>query len=126
MTRLFAATIALALFATGSAAPAQLSGLGGAGGLLGGVLPNVASASAGNAAGVLGYCLKNKLLGGTDARSVLGKLTGQEGVTSSKGYTDGQKGLLQMDGSSLSLGGIKQKVKSKVCGLVLDHAQSLL
>ena len=44
-------------------------------GLLGAILPNVASVGAGNAAGVIGYCLKNKFLGGTNAKSVLGKLT---------------------------------------------------
>jgi hypothetical protein len=119
------ATIAL-LLTTASAAPAQLSGLGQSG-LLGAILPNVASVGAGNAAGVIGYCLKNKFLGGTNAKSVLGKLAGQSGVKSSDGYANGQNGLLQMDGgSSLSLGNLKAKAKSKVCDVVLQHAQSFL
>ncbi|MGV3768704.1 MAG: DUF2501 domain-containing protein [Sphingobium phenoxybenzoativorans] len=119
------ATIAL-LLTTASAAPAQLSGLGQSG-LLGAILPNVASVGASNAAGVIGYCLKNKFLGGTNAKSVLGKLAGQSGVKSSDGYANGQNGLLQMDGgSSLSLGSLKAKAKSKVCDVVLQHAQSFL
>ena len=130
MTRKAAFLVALALTGA-SAAPAQLPDLGGgAGGLLGGVLPNVGSIGAGNAAGVLGYCVKNKFLGGGSAgaaSSVLGQLTGQKGVKSSKGYAAGQGGLLQMDGgSNLSLGSVKGKLKSKVCDMVLKHAQSLI
>lgn len=107
---------------------AQLPNLsGGLSGALGSALPNVASVGAGNAAGVLGYCLKNKFLGGgNNAASVLGRLTGKSDVTSSPGYTSGQKGLLQMDGSSLSLDSLKGKAKTKVCDLVLNHAQSFL
>jgi hypothetical protein len=41
------------------------------GGLAGGLLPNVASSSIGNLTGVLGYCIKNKFLGGNAATSVL-------------------------------------------------------
>lgn len=52
-------------------APAQTSpapaGTGGLAGALGGVLPRVGSIGAGNAAGLLGYCLKNNLLGATGA-----------------------------------------------------------
>ncbi|HEX7781434.1 MAG TPA: DUF2501 domain-containing protein [Sphingobium sp.] len=119
------AALALMLAAPG-AAPAQLPGLGGQGGLLGAMLPNVTSVGAGNAAGVLGYCLKNKFLGGGNATSVLGKLTGQSGIKTSDGYANGRNGLLQMDGSTLPLGSLKSKLKSKVCDVVLQHAQSLL
>ena len=100
---------------------------GGASGVLGGVLPNVASTSAGNAAGVLSYCVKNKILGGAGATSALSGLLGQQGVKSSKDYEAGQKGeLITGDGNALSLEGMKGKVKSKVCDLVLKHAGSLL
>ncbi|CAN5252196.1 hypothetical protein BH10PSE12_BH10PSE12_04940 [soil metagenome] len=131
-----AALFAICSLAMASAAPAQMPSLGslgggsGAGGLLGGVLPNVGSIGAGNAAGVLGYCVKNKFLGAGSAgaaSSVLGRLTGQKGVKSSKGYAAGQGGLLQMEGgSALSLASVKGKVKSKVCDMVLKHAQSLI
>jgi len=109
-------------------ASAQLSGLGSLGGGLsglgGGLLPNVSSVGAGNAAGLLGYCVKRKLLGGTDATSLLGKLTGQQGVAGSKGYAAGQDGQLVTKNGSFSLDGVKDKVKGKVCTMVLDHAQS--
>ncbi|CAN5388774.1 hypothetical protein BH10PSE13_BH10PSE13_06040 [soil metagenome] len=103
-----------------SSAPAQL------GGLLGGVLPNVASVGAGNAAGVLGYCLKNKLLGAGGAASVLGKLTGKPGTTTAPGYAEGQKGLLQSGGMNVSLDSLKGQAKTKMCDMVLKHAQTLL
>lgn len=126
--------VALSLLISGSAAPAQLqlpnlSGGGGGGGigsLLGGLLPNVASVGAGNAAGVLGYCMKNKFLGGRGAASVLGQLTGVAGGKTAPGYAEGQKGVLQMDGNSLSLGGLKSQATTKICDLVLKRAQTLL
>lgn len=105
-----------------------LSGLaGGASGLMGGVLPNVSSTSAGNAAGVLSYCVKNKILSGMGATSALSGLLGQKDVKSSKEYAAGQNGaLITGDGNAFSLEGVKGKVKSKVCDLVLQHAHSLL
>ncbi|MET0365905.1 MAG: DUF2501 domain-containing protein [Sphingobium sp.] len=107
----------------------QASGQGSEGalsGLLGAVLPDVASVGANNAAGVLGYCLKNRFLGANGASSVLGRLTGRPGTKTSPGYVAGQKGLLQMNGSSLPLDNLKSQVTTKVCDLVLKRAQSLL
>jgi hypothetical protein len=128
MNRISYRTAIAALVLVGAApAPAQLSDLaGGAGGLLGGVLPNIGSATAGNAAGVLSYCMKNKLLRATNANSVLGQLTGKPGVKESKGFSLGRTGTLQMEDSTLPLAGLKSKVKAKVCDLVLNHATSLL
>ncbi len=113
---------ALAL-AGATVAPAQFSGLGSA---LGGILPNVASTGAGNAAGVLSYCVKNKLVNATSASAILGKLTGKPGVKQSSGFSLGQAGTLKTDKSSLSLNGLKGKVKTKVCDMVLSHAGSLI
>ncbi|RXD05188.1 DUF2501 domain-containing protein [Sphingomonas sp. UV9] len=67
----------------------DLGGLGGGlGGLLGGAMPSVGSIGAGNAAGLLGYCLKNNLLGqgglqggGQGLGGMLGGLTGQSAAT---------------------------------------------
>jgi hypothetical protein len=128
MNRISYRTAIAALALVGAApAPAQLSDLaGGAGGLLGGVLPNIGSTTAGNAAGVLSYCMKNKLLRATNANSVLGQLTGKPGVKESKGFSLGRTGTLQMEDSTLPLAGLKSKVKAKVCDLVLNHATSLL
>ena len=121
-----AALIALAPVA----APAQgLSGLGGGtGGLLGGLLPNVASTGGGNAAGVLGYCVKNQLLGsGTGATSALDALKSRAGLTATPGYAQGREGTLVTGrGQAFSLDGVKGKVKAKVCDMVLQHAKSLL
>lgn len=56
-----------------TAAPAQTGpGADGLAGVLGGVLPQVGAVGAGNAAGLLGYCLKNNLLGGAGATSAAG------------------------------------------------------
>ncbi|MGC4250123.1 MAG: hypothetical protein QM605_01315, partial [Sphingobium sp.] len=62
---------AIALSLSAAVTPLPVSATGGLGGLLGGILPDVASVGAGNAAGVLSYCVKNKVLGGANAKSVL-------------------------------------------------------
>ena len=136
------------------AAPAARSGglgdLGGLGGLLGSALPNVGSVGAGNAAGLLGYCLKNNLLGqgggalgaltgnlGTTsqqpaastngAQSILQRLTGRQGVTTSPGYAAGQAGQVQTpNGQSLSLGNLGGQIKTRMCSVVLNRAKAFL
>lgn len=109
-----------------TAAPASAQ-LGGGSGLLGGLLPNVGGSTAGNAAGVLSYCVRNKLLGGDGVKSALSSLMGRDDVTSSEGFTAGQSGqLMTGQGNGLSLDSVKGKLKSKVCGMVLQHARSFL
>ncbi len=117
------------------AEPAAGRGVGGllgqAGGLLGGGVPAVGSIGAGNAAGLLGYCVKNKLLGATGGASgasgVLGRLTGQKDVKTSPGYIAGQAGQVQApDGQTLSLGSLRGQVKNQLCNLVLSRARSFL
>ena len=113
-------------------APQQQNGvlgsLGGLGGLLGGgALPNVGSTGMSNAAGLLSYCVKNRLLGGAGTNSVLSRLTGQQDVTNAPGYAAGQSGTLQAgENGALSLNTLKGQVKGKVCRLILDHARSFL
>lgn len=125
------AIIALSLSTAGlaqTAAPAP-STAGGLAGLLGGAILNVASASAGNAAGVLGYCVKNNLLSGANASSVLGTLAGRSDVTASPGYRAGQSGLLQTGqagAAPLSLATMRGQLKTQVCNLVLRRATSFL
>jgi hypothetical protein len=108
-------------------AAAQMPSLpSGAGGMLGGT-PDLSSMSAGNAAGVLEYCMKNKLLGGTDATSVLGGLTEKPEVKESDDYKLGEAGSLQTSGKSpLSLDSVPPKMKTKACDMVLKHAKSLI
>ena len=114
---------------------------GGLAGLLGGGIPNVAGIGAGNAAGLLGYCIQNNLLGGLTgqaaggattaadggASSILQRLTGRQGVTTSPGYQAGQSGqVVAPGGQTLSLDGLRGQVKNRVCGLVLNRARSFL
>ena len=123
------AILAVALLTGATASTAQLGGGGlggGLGGLLGGAMPNIASVGAGNAAGVLSYCVKNKLVNATSASSILGKLTGKPGVTESSGFKLGQQGTIKTDNSALSLSALKSKAKTKACDLVLNHAGSLI
>lgn len=118
--------VAIAMVGAFGAANAQMPKLpGGAAGVVG--LPDVSSVGGANAAGVLGYCVKNKLLGGADASSVLGGLTAKPDVKSSPDFTAGQAGnLLTGDGSTFSLNSVPKQMKSKVCDMVLKQGKSLL
>jgi len=98
-------------------------------------MSSLASGSAGNAAGVIEYCIKNNYLSGDAASSMkdklIGKIGGEDKAKEDPGYLDGAKGMLTGgDGKSMNLaddpGGLKKKVTEKACGAVLDHAQSLL
>jgi hypothetical protein len=110
----------------GGGASAQLPSLSGGSSLLKGGVPGVGSASMGNAAGVLSYCIKNKILGGGDASSVLGKLSGDKSVAASPDYSQGAAGLLQTGKTStFSLDSISGSVKSKMCDMVLQRGKSL-
>jgi hypothetical protein len=125
----------------------DLGALKGAAGGMGGMdVSSLASGSAGNAAGIIEYCMKNNFLGG-DASGVkdqlIGKLGGEDKAKEDPGYLDGAKGMLSgSDGKSTdlsslggaasggaasnALGGMKDKVTKQACGAVLDHAKSLL
>lgn len=121
----------------GSSASAGSAGggsmLGGLGSSLGGQsLPSLSSVGTGNITGVLGYCAKNKYLGG-DASSVQNKLLGQLGgaksAQSNAGYQQGLKGILGGDsGQKVDLGGggLQQQITDKICDQVLQYGKSLL
>ncbi len=101
------------------------------GGLLGGGLPQVGTIGAGNAAGLLGYCVRNKLLGATGgqtgAAGVLGRLTGQKDVTTLPGYQAGQTGQVQAaNGQTLSIDPLRGQIKTQLCNLILNRARSFL
>ena len=135
MRRIVFSSVLLLTAATAVAAQAQLPSMGSMGGLagksgagaglMGGLAPDVSSVGAGNAAGVIGYCVKNKYLGeGSMAGGVMGKLKGQ-GAASDPGYAAGQSGQLQMGGSTLSMDSLKGQMKTKVCDMVLSHAKAM-
>ncbi|HEY7872667.1 MAG TPA: DUF2501 domain-containing protein [Rudaea sp.] len=140
--------LASSLACGGFCATAFAGGLGDmAGGALGGGdMSSLASGSAGNAAGVIEYCVKNNYLGGDAASSMKDKLMGKAGLGSDnkdEGYASGAGGLVKTsDGKSVDLsklgggaggmagmggmGDMKSKLTKKACGAVLDHAKSLL
>jgi hypothetical protein len=90
-------------------------------------LPNISSIGMGNATGALGYCVKNKVLGGGEASSVLNTLSGKPEVRSAPGYADGQAGKLNLgDGSTFSLNGAQSQLKSQACNMVLKQAKNFL
>ena len=103
-----------------------LPSIPGASSLMKGV-PNVSSISPGNAAGVLGYCVKNKVLGGTSATNTLGTLMKKPGITSASGYSAGQAGnILTGNGQKFSLNQVPGQVKSQACNAVLKQAPKFL
>lgn len=120
----------VAAFGLCASAGAQLGDLKGLAG--GADLSSLASGSAGNAAGVVEYCVKNNYLDGGAAGikdKLMGKVTG--GSDNDKAdYADGAKGLVKTgDGKSVDigkLGEMKKSVTKKACASVLDHAKSLL
>jgi len=117
----------------GGCAIAAAQDMGSLKGLAGGIDPSkLTSASAGNAAGIVEYCMKNNFLGG-DAAGVkdqlMSKVSGG-GESEKTDYADGAKGLLKTgDGGNVDIakiGSMKQSVTKKACASVLDHAKSLL
>lgn len=92
----------------------------------------VGSSSAGNAAGVITYCMKNNYLNADKAAQVKGQLLGKMGLGAQEepkdeGYLSGLSGLVTgSDGKSFNLDKVKGDLKEKACDYVLDNAQSLL
>ncbi|WP_202757949.1 DUF2501 domain-containing protein [Delftia acidovorans] len=136
------------------ALPAQASGLGGdkaaassegAGSGLGGMLGAGAggagalsalglspSATAGNAAGVISYCMKNNYLNADKAAQVKDQLLGKLGMQKQEepkdtGFQNGLGGLVTgSNGKSFSIDKLKGDLKEKACDFVLDNAKSLI
>lgn len=128
MARRILVPLALLCAAFTPAAGQTLPKLPGAvGSVLKGGLPDVSSMGLSNAAGVLGYCMKNKYLHGTDATSVLGGLMKKPGVESSSGYTQGSAGkIITSSGPPVSLQSLSGELKSQACKMVLKQGAKLL
>jgi hypothetical protein len=129
-----AAGVAL-VFATGAAAQ-DLGALKNAasGGL---DLGSLASGTAGNAAGILQYCVTNNFLGGADLANagsmkdkLIGKVGGQDKAEADPGYAAGAMGnVIGKDGKSVSIadmGSLENQLTQTACNAVMDHATSLL
>jgi hypothetical protein len=127
MKHIYAAPVVILLTCLASATHGQgLPSIPGASSMMKGI-PNLSSMSAGNAAGVLGYCVKNKVLSGSGATNALGGLMKKPGITSSKGYSSGQAGnILTGNGQKLSLDQVPSQMKSQACNAVLKQAPKLL
>lgn len=108
---------------SGALGASALSGLG---------LPNIASSSAGNVAGVLEYCVKNNYLKKANVDTLKEGLLSKAGLGKAEpekdsSYASGLGGLLTGgDGKSFNLNSIQDNVKEKACDYVLDNATSLL
>ena len=112
------------------------SGMGnGLGGGMG--MPSLGATPPTNLAGILQYCIQNNYLGGVSPssassvqQSLLNKYTGSSSAPeSNSGFASGSNGILDTgNGNSMSLGGggLKAQLTQKICGLVLQHAQSML
>jgi hypothetical protein len=126
-------SLVVAALAASACAIATAQDLGSLKGMAGGLDPSsLASGSAGNAAGVIEYCMKNNFLGGGAGGikdQLMGKVSGG-GESGKADYAEGAKGLLKTgDGNSIDigkLGNYKQSVTKKACSSVLEHASSLL
>ncbi len=122
-------TAALLSLAADTAYPQTLPKLpGAASSMLGGGLPDLSSMGIPNVAGVLGYCVKNKLLSGSGAGSVVDGLTGKPGVTSSPDYAAGAAGniITGKGGSPLSMASMPAQLKTQACDMVLQQGTKLL
>lgn len=118
--------IALACFASTLSAQ-TLPRLPGGTSAIGG-LPDISKMGVPNVAGVLGYCVKNKVLGSSSAASVVDGLKGKPGVTSSPDFRAGEAGnIIAGSGASpVSLDSLPANLKTQACDQVLRHGTSLL
>lgn len=123
--------------AANDSSTSALGGLLGSGGAAsGGLLSSLgvpASSTAGNAAGVITYCMKNNYLNPNQAEQVKAQLLSKLGVTpqqpapKDQGYLQGLAGTITgSNGQSFSMDKLKSDLKEKACDLVLDNAKSLL
>ena len=137
----FLAAIAVATVAT--ATPASAIQFDNLKGLKGGGSGSLMSGSAGNAAGILQYCMSNNYLGGDSGAAgvkdqLLGSLGGKSRTvaTQDKGYLDGAKGLLKSkDGKTLDISGgeaagdsgdLKAQLTRKACDAVLKQGKKMI
>lgn len=120
-------SVSLALFGAAAAA-AQIPGVSSA---MSGAVPDLATMGGSNAAGVLTYCAKNKLIDSAQSNSVYSALVKKPGVSEDdSGFTSGSSGnILTSKGgtsSTFSLNKAPKQVRQKACDMVLKQSRSLL
>ena len=93
-------------------------------------VPSPAAASSSNIAGLMQYCVRQRLTGGAEAASVkdqlLGKLGGTAKQSGNPGFVEGSKGVLDAQGKSFDLVSLKSELGQKLCDQVLQRAKALL
>jgi len=100
-------------------------------------LGSLASGSAGNAAGILQYCVTNNFLSGNDLTNagsmkdkLIGKVGGQDKADTDPGFAAGAQGnVIGSNGKSVSIadmGSLENNLTQTACKAVMDHATSLL
>jgi Protein of unknown function (DUF2501) len=87
------------------------------------VLPNVSTISAGNAAGVLQYCMSNKLVSSTSAGAVLDGLNKKSDLTKSADYAAGASGQI-LGSKNFSMATAPSFLQSQACDMVLKQAKT--
>lgn len=105
-------------------------------GVLSGNSSTLTSKTASNAAGILEYCVKNNVVSQVNATTVKDKVLEKIGLKQEakqekdENFTDGLKGILHGDTSSLDLsslsGKMKEKVTKQACDVVLKNAKSFI
>lgn len=105
--------------------------------LLNGGAKAVTAKTMNNTAGVMGYCIKNKLTEVTNPENIKSKLKEKLGLTDEKAnpqqdYLDGLAGLLKLkndktlDLNSLGNSALAEKIKSKACDVALKQGISTI
>ncbi|WP_449545712.1 DUF2501 domain-containing protein [Lelliottia amnigena] len=105
--------------------------------LLGNSSQSLSAGTMNNAAGILGYCAKEKLASVTDTQNIKNQVLGKLGMDTQEqkkdtNYMDGIQGLLnaqngeQLNLSTLGDSALAKKVKTKACDLVLKQGVNFL
>ena len=123
----------------GSATSTQQSGtsLSALGGLLNSGNQALSADTMNNAAGIMGYCAKNKLASVTSAENIKSQVLEKLGLSAPEqkedtNFLEGLQGMLNTkDGEQLNLNNIgstplAEKVKTKACDLVLKQGMNFL
>ncbi|WP_038900761.1 DUF2501 domain-containing protein [Dickeya dadantii] len=117
------------------ASSGNLSGLTG---LLNGGTQSLSAGSMNNAAGILEYCMKQKLVAATNTENIKNQLLNKLGLTSQQeqqkqtDYMQGLTGLLNTgEGKQLNLNTLgntplAEKVKTKACDIVLKQGMKFI
>ena len=105
--------------------------------LMGNSAQSLSAGTMNNAAGILGYCAKQKLASVTDTENIKNQVLGKLGLDTQEqkqdtNYMEGIEGLLnaqngqQLNLSTLGDSALAKKVKTKACDLVLKQGVNFL